>query len=454
MKKTQFLLQTLGIICLALSVLSPDFSEWFFGVGVTAAATPVAGGTMTYSGIEDQKPEYFEEDISQKITKILPYKYPFDNMLRHLGNDKPAYNMKVQFEEDGYYKRDGAITALTLNDGGTSATATFTNHDNFSVDDIVIIPTVEITVDGKPRDLTVAVTAKNGATLTIKPVGRTNWTSSEPDSVLIPDFDVTDPVAAYRMANRKTESAAQNAPKSILPDREWNYAQIQMAQLEQSELSMQMRAKSGHQMRNANNTHALLDFRSSCEFAAKFGTRDTGVEDGDTFWTMNGFDKYVTKQITYPIGGIVTDNWVDWTRIAFSDVKSSDTKHLLCDQFLLADILKVPEVQRQLQGKQTEVVRGIKCRKIETDFGIILLTFDRSLQEIGKKNYGMLVDPVHVRRRVVEPMRTEKLELSKSGQRRVDAVRLLETYSLEVRVKDAHAIVKGTEDGGVDESGA
>jgi hypothetical protein len=436
-------LNIVTLLALAVAYFDPEAAAGLFGGGVSLAATPVSGGTMTYGGIDDQKPEYFEEDISQKITQIRPSRYPFDNFLRHLGNDKPAYSMKVQFEEDGYFKRDGTITDVTLIDGGTSATMTTTESERFNIDDIISIPSVEVNVEGQMRDLVVMVTDKSATNLTVVPLGRTNWNTQNPESITIPSITTTDPVPAYRMSNTKSETDAQTIPKSILPDREWNYGQTQMAQLEESILSQNMRAKSGHQKFSANNTHALLNFRSECEYAAKFGPRDTGIKDNAQWWTMGGFTTFVNKRINYQKGNIITENWVDWTRQAFSDIQGSDDRHLLCDQFLLADILKVPEVQRQLDGRDIEVVRGIRCRRIETDFGTMYLTFDRSLQEIGKRYYGMLVDPANVRRRVIEPLSTQPLDLDRTGQRRVKAVRMLETYSLEVRVPDSHALIIG-----------
>lgn len=447
MKHINKYLQFLGLICMVVAFASPDVADWLFGTGVMVAATPVAGGTMTYDTIQTDNPEYFEEDISKHITKIEPSRYPFDNLLRHLGNDKPAINMKVQFEEDGYFKRDGTVTAKTLISGGESATFTVTNIDRFNVDDIIFFPEVEVEIDGSFVPLQVKVTDKpSSTTLTVSPMGIVDSEASSPTRVVIPDFDVTSPQNVARITNTKTETAAQTTPKAILPDRKWNYAQIQMAQLEESILAMNMRAKSGHQKYAANNLNAILNFRSECEYAAKFGIRDSGITDGDRWWTMGGFDKFVKKNITYPKNGLVSGNWVDWTRLAFSDVKGSDERHLLCDQFLLADILKVDEVQRQLQGVKTEVKRGIRVSSIETNFGIIHLTFDRSLQEVHKNYYGLLVDPANVRRRVVEPLKTEPLELNKSGVRRVKAVRMLETYSVEYRVPDSHAIVRGLDE--------
>lgn len=430
------------VLALVVAYFDPEVATWLFGAGATFAATPVSGGTMTYSGINEEKPEYFEEDISQYITQIRPSRYVFDNLLRHLGNDRPAYNMKIQFEEDGYFKRDGAVTSLTVNPEG-DADMDIQNPERFDVDDIIIIPTVDTTVEGKTRELSVLVTDKTGSSINVVALGRTNWTSDNPASATIPAFDTTEPVPIYRITNTKTETAAQSVPKAILPDREWNYAQTQMAQLEQSKLSKNMRSKSGHQQFGANNTHALLNFRSECEYSAKFGTRDTGMKGNDQWWTMGGFTTYVNKEIHYDRNNIVTGNWVDWTREAFSDIDGSDERHLLCDQYLLADILKVPEVQRQLDNREIEVVRGVRSQRIETNFGTMYLGFDRSLQEIGMNYFGMLVDPANVRRRVVEPMTTETLELDKTGNRRVEAVRMHETYSVEVRVPDSHALIIG-----------
>lgn len=425
-----------------VAFFSPDAAEWLFGAGVVSiAAVPVAGGTMTFGGINEQSPEYFKEDISQRITQIEPSKYPFDTLLRHLGNDKPAINMTVQFEEDGYYERDGAITAASGN--AAQQTWTLTNDENFNVDDILMVPSILVTGENSTQmRLQVQVASKTNNEIVVVPLGRTTWTSSNAKTQ-IPTITVGDGVPVFRITNSKTETAAQTTPKAIIPSREWNYAQIQMAQLEESMLSQRMRAKSGHKKYNANNVLALYNFRSECEYAAKFGVRDTGMINGDQWWTMNGFDKYVTKEITYTKGAMNHATWVDWTKEAFSDVRGSDVRHLLCDRELMADILKVDEVQKRIDANTVEVVRGIKCRRIETDFGTIMLTFDRSLQEIGMKHYGMLVDPANVQRRVVEPIHTKPLELDKTGVRRVKATRLLENYSLEVRVPDSHAIFRG-----------
>lgn len=437
------MLSVLSVFVLAISVIHPELLP--LGVtGVTMASTPVPGGTISATETQDTKPEYHEEDISQLVTRIEPNKYPFDTLLRHLNNDKEAHNPKVQFEEYTYMKRDFEVTDHTFDGAEPEGTMTVSNPDRVAVDNLISIPEVEVEIDGKMRELVLAVTDKNNNELTVRSVGRED--GEDGDRVNIPDFDTTDPVASYRMAKAMTEMSAQTTPNALLPDRHWNYIQIMMAQIEESVIHAKMRAKSGFRTYNENQLESVRNFRSENEISLKFGIRDTGVKEGEQWWTMGGMTSFIDGTINYPIGNLTDEHWVDWTREIFADNNGSEERHLLADDMLLSDILKVNEVQQQRTARETEVVRGIRCSRIETNFGILWISFDRSLKETGRRNMGLVIDPANVRRRVYEPMHTQDLDLDKTGQKRAQAKRIVETISCEWRHQNSHRIIKGTND--------
>ena len=440
-----YLFQSVGFLLMLVSIFMPELvAELFGSTGFIMSAVPVAGGVQSFGQINTQDPEYLEEDISRKVTKIEPNDYPFDTLTRHLGNDKPARNMRIQFEEYEHHKRDGVLTGIAPVDGEAHrATLTLQgNMDRFGAEETLIIPEVEHEVDGRLQELVVKVIGRDADAKTLKV--QVLAQDAQGDFLPMPSFTVGDGVPLYRLAPNVSEMKAQVAPKAMIPTREWNYAQILMATISQSKLMKKMRAKSGFKTYTENQLQAIKDFRSSCEYAVKFGVRSTGFdEEGEQWWAMNGFTRYVDQTIEYTKGNMTENDFIDWTRLLFANNNGSKQRHLLADSYLVADILKVPSVQKQLDASKVDVVRGIRCTKIESNFGMLLITHDNSLDELNYRNYGIVVDPKNLRRRVVEPMAIENLEVDKPGIKRAEMKRLLENFSIEVRHAKTHAIVRG-----------
>lgn len=444
-KSITYLFQAIGLLLLFAGFVFPEVAEFLGMTGLTLAATPVAGGTQSVGAIEGQDPEYLEEDISRKITKIEPNDYPFDTLTRFLGNEKPARNMRVQFEEFEYHKRSGVITAVEAVTGEPhKQVLTLQGHmDRFGVEETLMIPEIEIEVDGKLQELVLKVIDRdaNAKTLTVQTLAQ--------DAEGFVDMPTITPgvgLPVYRLAPNVSEMTAQVNPKAMIPTRQWNYAQILMATISQSKLMKKMRAKSGFKTFTENQLQSLKDFRSSCEYATKFGVRSSGFDsEGEQWWTMNGFTRYVDQEINYTKGNMSESDFIDWTRTLFGSRNGSKQRHLIGDSYLVADILKVPSVQKQLDATKIDVVRGIRCSKIESNFGTLLITHDNSLDELNYQHYGMVVDPKNLRRRVVEEMEVKTLEVDKPGLKRAEMKRLLETFSIEVRHAETHAIVRGND---------
>lgn len=437
------LVQWLGLLVIFAGFVFPEVGQALGMSGVALAVAPVAGGTQSVGAIDGQDPEYLQEDISKKITKIEPNDYPFDTLTRFLGNEKPARNMRIQFEEFEYHKRSGVVTeaeAVTGEDHKQVLTLQG-NMDRFGVEETLMIPEIEIEVDGKLQELVMKVIDRdaNAKTLTVQTLAQ------DADGFLaMPTITPGVGLPVFRLAPNVSEMTAQVNPKAMIPTREWNYGQILMATISQSKLMKKMRSKSGFKTFTENQLQSLKDFRSSCEYATKFGVRSSGFDsEGEQWWTMNGFTRYVDQTIKYTKGNMSEADFIDWTRTLFANRNGSKQRHLIADSYLVADILKVPSVQKQLDASKVDVVRGIRCSKIESNFGTLLITHDNSLDELNYKHYGMVVDPKNLRRRVVEPMEVKTLEVDKPGLKRAEMKRLLETFSIEVRHAETHAIVRG-----------
>ncbi len=440
-----YLFQSLGFLLMIMSLAFPEAAELLGLSGITMAAVPVAGGTQSVGAIDTQDPEYLQEDISKIITRIEPNDYPFDTLTRFLGNERPARNMRIQFEEFEYHKRDGVITAAEAV-GGEDHKKVLTlqgNIEQFGMEETIMIPEIEIEVDGKLQELVLKVIDRDASAkkLTVQTLAQDSEGFLD-----MPTITPGDGLPVYRLAPNVSEMTAQVNPKAMIPTREWNYAQILMATISQSKLMKKMRAKSEFKTFTENQRQSLKDFRSSCEYATKFGVRSTGFDsDGEQWWSMNGFTRYLDQTINYTKGNMSEAGFIDWTRTLFANRNGSKQRHLIADSYLVADILKVPSVQKQMDATKVDVVRGIRCSRIESNFGTLLITHDNSLDELNYRHYGLVVDPKNLRRRVVEEMEIKTLEVDKPGLKRAEMKRILETFSIEVRHAETHAIIRGND---------
>lgn len=438
-------------IVTAIVFASPEYAMGIlFGSGsVVFAATPVAAGDFSIDSIEDTDGEYLAEDISQYVTKIRPNKYPYSTLLQNISKGERAKSFKVQFEEYEEYKRDGLVTEVTAVGGQpTRLQLEIADHlDRFLVDDLVRLP-FEYEVGGSLIDIQGEIISRNTGNNTI--IIENVYTDENDDVIDFPaaaavEAEVNDGMEVFRYSVSKSEKAAQTTPRATIPVREFNYIQHFMFQVEQSVLFQQMSAKSGHNTFSENQRLQIENFRSELEYACKMGQRGQkrDVNVNELKWTMAGMNHYIDKDINYTIGALTDSDYIDWGEQIFADNNGSEERFLFADGKLLADILKTPAVQRDLAGEAIKIKRGLRCKVIESNFGVINLVHDTSWKDIGYRNYGLVVDPMNVRLRDFYPMQVGPLKLKESGQKWVDANVCHYVSTLEVRHKATHARIVG-----------
>jgi hypothetical protein len=443
-------LMVLGVFSV-LSVFTPDIAESLFAFlglggsgGAMLANTALISGTDTREAAKTAKPDsaekpgHLENDISKVVTKIRPDKNPLDTMLRKMNNAEKANDIQVNFEEVEFRgRKDETTAALGAPTGTTDAdkyrVISVANPTMFIEGESIYIPGV-VTADGKPLHL--RIDEKHGdGTLTVHALNTANN--------VVPA--IGSGTTIYRGAPSAGELKAQVGSVVHYPEMKYNYCQRFMAQVEQSYIRSMIKSNSGFNF-NDQNYMKLYDMRSSMEFQHVFGQKSKtfSKKENDFVFTAEGLYHQLDNDLVYTNdSGITNDRWIDWTKELFSDDAGSTDRVLFGGRNLLADILKIDMVQKQLDATKVEIVPGLKVQKVETSFGTILIYHHKLFDQVGHDNDGMIIDMANIKKRTFLPMTSSKLELKKSGQRNVDARLVEEIVCLETRYLGTHArIVK------------
>ena len=406
----------------------------FAGAGAIMAAGPgvaVDGQTVTVGDGEGK--EYLDEVLKREIVKIRPSDTPLDTLTRQLNNIDEAKGVEVGGWEVG--TRDVEDTASVSTSGSTTVMSVSNIHmwlpgDTLQVEGKYYDKNAGVELEGKP--LTLYVKGRTGENLEVGIVGDTT-------GLTIPTF--TDG-KIYRLGNAASETQAQSEIFVMNPSKRKNFCQIHMTQVEESVIHG-LHDKKVDLDFGTYKEQTLWDFKRSMELSNLFGVKGfTYNAKGERVYTSDGLWNQldVTHDIT--LNGLTNAEWVRLTRLIFEGNNGADRRILLAGPELLESIAAVPTYQKQLEAKSVEMVHGIRVQRIETNFGELLIKNMGSLFSGERAKYGMVLDMGYIVKKVFEPLHTEELELSKSGQRRVKAQRIIENYCLFAENLPAHCKLK------------
>lgn len=443
-RKTIFKLRTVMLIALTVLLTGLAFGvpiHFILGgsAGINLAAAGAAASSssgMDTKNTGTKSPSLLRPAIFNKIIELRPAKFPMDTMLREIGQDE-----KIGSWEHKWYAadirgfQDTVVTGFTTGASGVR-TLTVTNIHIWAVDDMAFFPDVNGN-DG--AGLVAAVVAINPATSTLSLYGMNVSSETLPT--------IADTSRVIRMGNAKNELDAQTTPYSVFPYDESNYAQIHMAQIEESlysQLHEEKEVKFGiADQKNA----ALYSWRMDNEFTALFGVKKKFIDPvtGKLKYTSAGIIRYGLPVLQYTKSSGINDSTIqDWCQQIFDDNNGSDERIVFASSYLLKQLSKVSTIQKQLEAKSTNVIWGITFNRIETVFGVLNIRRHPILNYAGNYAYnGIVLDAANIGRSTFEVMNTQELELDKTGQRRAKAYRLSESWLLRVVNKNTHAIIKG-----------
>ncbi len=442
------LLMLIGVFS-AFTVFAPDVAEALMafvglssGGGFAVAATALVSGPDTRESAKSSKPDSAEKpghlanDVSSIVTKIRPDKAPLDTMIRKMNNSQKATDIQVNFEEVEFRGRESALTAALAAPSSTTTPTTEDKYRSIQVGnpslfiegETIYIPTV--LVDGKPLQLRIDEKNSDG-TLKVAALNTpTGYVPAIPSTTVI-----------YRGAPSAGELKAQVGSVTHYPDMRFNYCQRFMAQIEQSVIRGNIKSNSGFGW-NDQNFMKMYDMRTSMELAHIFGTKSKtwSPKENDWVFTADGIYHQLEQNLEYTANsGINNDRWIDWTKELFSDDAGSSDRVLFGGKNLIAEILKIEMVQKQLESKQVEIVPGLKISVVQTNFGNVMIHHHKLFDSMGQADNGMIVDMVNIKKRPFQALKATELELRKSGQRNVRARLIDEISCLETRYLGTHA---------------
>lgn len=445
----------LFVICAfsVVAMFAPQHTEALIalvGIGgggnfaVAAVGTLVAGADTREAAVAARPrsatdPGHLIDDVSKVVTKISPDQFPLTTLMMKLKSSEEARDLEVHFEEIEFRGRQDSVTvALAAPGGATQADKyrdiTVGNPTLFVEGESIIVPTITGD-DGTPLRLRIDQKNDNG-TLKVHALNTT-------DNV-VPAIALNSVI--YRGASSYGELKAQAGVSTNYPDVRTNYCQRFMAQLEQGKIRKKIGSKSGFDYKQQNYMR-MYDMKTEMEESGIFGikSKTLSLKDGEYVYSQDGIFYQTTSQLEYTTAsGITNDRWIDWSKDVFSDNRGSQQRLIFAGNNLMADILKIDLVQKQLGEKSVEIVPGLKIKRIETSFGELLLFHHKLFDQMGYNNDGLVVDMANIKKRTFQPMKKEELDLAKSGQKYVDAQLVSEIHCLETRYLATHFKIKKT----------
>ena len=409
-------------------------------------AMPAAVGVPASGVITTQKTQELASEIGgdivmsdteRQVTLLRPDIAPLDTMLRSIGSS-PTDSFEVVWGEAGFgegYVQTGTITPV--NTGGGTATV------NLDVDTYKLVTRTsmfyfEDAVAGRWVGLNVL--DKDNATRNVicNVIG---GTGSTPDELGNP---IPLGTKLFFSGTAQEELAGKTEPYQRMPEIYSNYCQIQMCQIEQGLYDQKQKKELDWGLLEFKSD-ALYNFRYGCENTALFGIKSKSQNlEGKDIYTAGGLETYVGWHLKYNpalaagSGGIDMGMFFGLGEAVFTTVAGSDSRIFFMSPQLMTAFLKNIEFQKMMSEAKTEVVYGLKCRQIETGFGLLNIRLHKGLG-LCRPGQGAVVDLSRARMRVFEAMKWREIDLISSGISKAEAWALEERTTFEYRAKASHA---------------
>ena len=426
------------IIAATLGFIDPySFIAIMHHHGAWAMAAPAAA---TVEGIvtTDDTTTYQQPSIDKNLSLMQPDKFPFDTILRQMAYTKKITNWKTE-----YYAVDvRAITdtlSVAVSASGTSsaAWATFnitpTSLFMWSVDDNILVNGIN---GNDSKELVLHIVAITATQLTVEAVNGIGDNNADLPAI-------AQNTQLTRIGNAKEEKASQTTPFTTIPQEAYNYAQIHMAQVEQSlydKLSTKWVQWNLNDMRSA----ALWDMRGQMEFASLFGVRNKVYDSVSKTnkYMSGGALRFIDKIIPKTISTFDNAGFDDIAKQLFTGNNGSVERVIFPGSGALSVMATAPTFVKQIEAQKTEVVWGVRFNRIETNYGIMLVHHHPGLDYTGWTNNAFIFDMSNVEKHVFKDIETRSIDFDASGQRKTNADIIDEAFCPVFKNVDTHAILK------------
>ncbi len=449
----RFLIGMVIVLVAAIAIepsLQPSVAHGFFDflngakhLNLSDIVAPVAAAqavteTVTTGKVKVAAPNLLRPEISNTITKVRPDIFPMDTILRQVGHIGKCDSREYKFYSSAVRGVADTLTAAHIFAEVDSCELSVTNVHIWLKDDIAFFPEK---TDNNLKEIRAKITKVDnaGKKITVVAVNGVGASSAGAGTFMPALLNAT---AIVRIGNAKGEVDAQNTPYANLPTDTTNYVQIFMCQVEESLVESSHNKEVEYNI-NDFQTDAIYDMRRMAELTMLFGYPKQDVFDPEAQKTvdlMGGAKYYITKTATYDATVAGTDTvFNSWGNKIFAGNNGSYTRILFAGNGLIEWLMNIPVIQKQLAANKTETVAGLKFKVIETFWGDLLVRRHQAFDDVkGYTFNGLVLDIDNVERRIRTATETQKLELDKTGIRRVNAFRILEEWTLAFRNPSTH----------------
>lgn len=459
----KFLKIILGLFITAISVIIFFGTQEVMGLSLALGTIPI--NTIDTEGLHNAAgeigTEIVEEDVATKITEVRPDDYPLDTMLRKIGTLKTDSEIRrfgqsiltqaavqVQADVNTNFGRGGGVINVPV---------LAQDMVKMLIDDIYELKGIKNTA-GETIHAKVVSRDPGAGVVRMIVINGDQGGSGALDFSVVPEQDPAVPNIAipndtnmYMISNAKAEKDAQTEPLSNLPETDYNNCQIYMAKIEEAIYTEMQKKKVNWGWVNYV-ADALYKFRYDLEKSKLIGKRAKLIDPDNTnrvilmaggieqFVGLNFFYNY--NDLTGTSGGLNENLFAEWGE-ALTDVNGSNEKFFFVSPGLMTQLIKIRNVQRQIDASKTKIKYGFRVTEIDTGFNILNLALHKGLKQCGRNYEGVIVDSQNIRTVVFDPMHWRDLDLLTSGQSKVNARILEERSTIEIVNPKSHAWVYG-----------
>lgn len=440
---------TSGVFMAAAGDL-PDAGKFKAGEGDGGA-----GIATETQGRIDGDPNFYMQDVDQRIVKIRPMATPIDQISRYAKASSTS-SFEVKYYSVGTRPISCATTAsISKQTTGASIVLPVDDPNMFTLDDTIRVVGVKGITNSKGvaynpatevvPDLMLCVCGRDASNNMPTVYAVNGNLDSQGQPTLVPAIDSS--TKLVRMGKACGELDVQTGRFNNIPMPEVQYCQNFMIQVEQSTFDKiaekevnwsfsDIEEDGIYDMRLAQENTYLFGVKNKINHVAKEGMA-TWFTGG--IWYMAGKDIEVGEWDSEKKCAVITDdNLVDITKDLFIGTGIGNKRKILfCGSDMLTAFSKIKSDKFRL--KDTVEVWNLKFKSWDTDFGEVLTIHHELFDANGMSDCGFALDPEYLSKRTHVNWSRNVLDLKKAGVRNTDAVVIQEVACLYLRYAKAHA---------------
>lgn len=412
-----------------------------WGVGAVVAGGQVTQQSVTGGDSPSETTIYLDmPDVERKVMEYKPYQTPLLTLLTQIGGDP------VESWEAKYYAVDARGMETTI----TSASTITDGYTTLSVSDSSIFTKFN----------TVFVPALAGASYVNAGVSLVGLIVAFPESgkVTIKILNPAGALVAADFANKKiyrggsahNETAASTTPWGIIPETDYNYVQIFMEQVEQSEYQKLMKKEADWGFNDLKRL-AIEDFKIQRERSILNGLRSvTNITvDGQTkrFYTAGGIlnDTGIPVNSSFDLSDFITTPSliVPVLKTIFTGNNGSKERFALMGADFVEAVERANFKDKQIMAKETETIMGIKCTKLVSTFGTLNMFYYEQLDLLGKEKTALIIDKpnIHIKDLKGKGFNVRPIDYKTTGVANVDAAVIEQASTTLIKNKNTHLVI-------------